>query len=120
MTKTVCINVRVEPELRKNIVVSAHELGNTTSGVMLWSSCMYFAEHSVRCAGKFEEMIVDMKPGEQRNKIDNLRQIALDKSVYWFRQAKLITAAKKEYENIESAESYLRVIRAEMSNAVEA
>ena len=120
MTKTVCINMRLEPELRRNITVSAHQLGNTVSGVLLWSSCMYFAEHSVRCASKYEDMAADMKEGSLRDKITNLRQEALDMSVYWYKQAKKITAAKKEYENIESAESYLRVIRAEMSNPVQA
>ena len=108
--RNVNINMRCEPELRKNIVEAAHAQGRSMAELVLWATCSYLINHNLALYDEFEKLEKEMSPGAQREKVANLRHEAAVKAEYWGRQAMTVEENGRSYEVRGAAERYMQKV----------
>ncbi|MDP6053366.1 MAG: hypothetical protein QF879_13560 [Candidatus Latescibacteria bacterium] len=105
------LNIRISSENKKRLTIAAHDCGRSLAGVVLYSTNMYFAMHCIDMAKRFQKVRDAMKPGGERDKIQEIINETLAEGEYFTQEFRAVQESSEMLKEIEGIENYRDLMR---------
>ena len=113
--KTADLNVRIEPEVRKQLQVEAHVQGMSVSKMVLNSVFLTLVENNIAAAKIYEEMAEAKPDGDEKARLKKLCNNSIRRAHYWKAKYRAVDELELVYKDIEAVTAYRDLLLEEVN-----